>query len=150
MLIHGRFKRGCRALLEAKLLKEMNVGKEACIVVSTQVVEVSLDINFDLMVTECAALDALLQRLGRINRLRVEPACRTYKPIYVIQPLIGKKDVFPYDADILKKSYAVLPDGKLLKERQIQELLDEVYPPNGCHFVDIESISSLSSNTDFE
>jgi len=125
-------------LLEAKLLKEMNVGKEACIVVSTQVVEVSLDINFDLMVTECAALDALLQRLGRINRLRVEPACRTYKPIYVIQPLIGKKDVFPYDADILKKSYAVLPDGKLLKERQIQELLDEVYPPNGCHFVDIE------------
>lgn len=138
MLIHGRFKRGCRALLEAKLLKEMNVGKEACIVVSTQVVEVSLDINFDLMVTECAALDALLQRLGRINRLRVEPACRTYKPIYVIQPLIGKKDVFPYDADILKKSYAVLPDGKLLKERQIQELLDEVYPPNGCHFVDIE------------
>ncbi|MFQ9143736.1 MAG: hypothetical protein ACLR5I_01095 [Odoribacter splanchnicus] len=28
----------------------MNVGK-ACIVVSTQVVEVSLDINFDLMVT---------------------------------------------------------------------------------------------------
>ena len=79
MLKHGRFKRGCRALLEAKLLKEMNVGKEACIVVSTQVVEVSLDINFDLMVTECAALDALLQRLGRINRLRVEPACRTYK-----------------------------------------------------------------------
>ena len=26
----------------------------------------------------------------------------------------------------MKKSYAVLPDGKLLKERQIQELLDEV------------------------
>ena len=138
MLIHGRYKRRHRALLETKLLEDLNTGKGACIVVSTQVVEVSLDINFDLMVTECAALDALLQRLGRINRLRVEPACRTYKPIYVIQPLTGKKEVFPYDAEILKKSYAALPDGELLKERRIQELLDEVYPPNDCHFVDIE------------
>ena len=83
-----------------------------------------------------------IQKYKRLNFGKVS----IFKNIYfryklkikVIQPLIGKKDVFPYDADILKKSYAVLPDGKLLKERQIQELLDEVYPPNGCHFVDIE------------
>lgn len=138
MLIHGRFKRGRRSRLEARLLGEMNAGKEACIVVSTQVVEVSLDISFDLMVTECAALDALLQRLGRINRLRVESAGRIYKPIYVIQPPMGKNEAFPYDVTLLEESYAVLPDGKLLKERQIQELLDRVYPQSDRYFVDIE------------
>lgn len=138
MLIHGRFKRGRRAQLETKLLKEMNAGQKACIVVSTQVVEVSLDINFDLMVTECAALDALIQRIGRINRLRVDAACRTYKPVYVIVPSDQNKEAFPYDAAILKKSYALLPDGELLRERQIQSLLDQVYCESDYHFIDIE------------
>lgn len=48
MLIHGRFKRGKRQLLE-KDLKQKSEGDKVCIVVSTQIVEVSLDINFDML-----------------------------------------------------------------------------------------------------
>lgn len=138
MLIHSRFKRGERNRLENLLRDEMNNSNEACLVVSTQVVEVSLDISFDLMITECASLDALIQRFGRINRKRTSQAKREYKPIYVIQPPKDNKDALPYDLEVLQRSYDVLPDGEVMAERDISNLLDEVYPEIDYHFADVE------------
>ena len=126
MLIHSRFKRGHRSDLENKL-QEYNNSNKACIVVSTQVVEVSLDISFDLMITECAPIDALIQRFGRINRKRTKDSINHYKPIYVIAPPDGES-VLPYDMDVLKSTFNILPDGEVLEEKNIQNLIDQVYP----------------------
>lgn len=139
MLIHSRFKRGRRSQLESDLKNVYNESSEACLVVSTQVVEVSLDISFDVMITECAPIDALIQRFGRINRKRTQDTIGKFKPIYVITPPENKSDGLPYDMEILNLTYKALPTGELLKERSAQQLIDSVYTDN--RFVDIDLLS---------
>lgn len=130
MLIHSKFKRKDRVKLEGKLCNKFNIMDDTpCIVISTQVVEVSLDISFDMMITECAPIDALIQRFGRINRKRSKNNIGCYKPIYVIANPTSVKEAFPYALDVLERTYNVLPDnGKLMEEKRIQEMIDKVYP----------------------
>lgn len=128
MLIHSHFKRGDRSLLETKLKEDFNRMTEACIVVSTQVVEVSLDISFDLMVTECAPIDALIQRFGRINRKRTDETIGKFKHIYVIQPPQKDNEALPYDLEVLKKSFDALPNNDVIEELSVQQRIDTVYP----------------------
>lgn len=139
MLIHSRFKRGKRSQLESELKNIYNEFTNACLVVSTQVVEVSLDISFDLMITECAPIDALIQRFGRVNRKRTQDTIGKFKPIYVITPPENKSDGLPYDMEVLNLTYKALPTGELLKERNAQQLIDSVYTDN--KFVDIDLLS---------
>lgn len=137
LLLHSRFKRGERAQKEKLLIGKNNEGNptfqfntsnQACIVVSTQVVEVSLDISFDLMVTECAPLDAMIQRFGRINRVRNEHTIGKYKPVYVIKPPDAIGDAKPYSLEVLRSSYNQLPENSLLLETSIQQMIDAVFP----------------------
>ena len=141
MLIHSRFKRGDRAALESRLKKEFNGdgskefgdGLMPCLVISTQVVEVSLDISFDRMITECAPLDGMIQRFGRVNRKRNKETIGKFKPIHVLKP---KGNALPYKMNILKASYDELPDNyQVLKEILLQQKIDKVYP-----FIDTKEI----------
>lgn len=141
MLIHSRFKRSDRFQREIKLKEKFNGnGKEnkgisPCIVVATQVVEVSLDISFDRMITECAPLDGMIQRFGRVNRARTEESIKFLKPIHVIEP---KGNVLPYKLDLLQKSFEQLPtDGQKLLERTLQEKIDMVFPELDRKEIDI-------------
>lgn len=139
MLVHSRFKREKRSQLENDLRNIYNKSSEACIVVSTQVVEVSLDISFDLMITECAPIDSLIQRFGRINRKRTKETIGHYKPIYVLSPSEKKGDALPYDLEVLSRTFSALPNGMLMNERDSQEIIDLVYPDN--KFIDIDLVS---------
>ncbi len=69
-LHHGRFARSDRRLLDR--LVEERLGKErepgGCIVVGTQTLEQSLDIDADLLITDLCPVDVLLQRIGRLHR----------------------------------------------------------------------------------
>ncbi len=142
--IHSRFKRGDRNEKERLLTDQFNTSEKACIVVATQVVEVSLDISFDLMITETAPLDSLIQRFGRVNRKRTTETIGKYKPIYLIPPPEDKKEALPYDVDILKASFDVLPDNEVLHERDLQEKIDEVFPK--IDVMDIETHSIFKAD----
>lgn len=144
LLIHSRFKRGDRAKIEYRLKNEFNSGGDSgkglnpCLVVSTQVVEVSLDISFDRMITQCAPLDSLIQRFGRVNRVRTTDTVGKYKPIYVIAPT---GNVLPYKMDILEASFNQLPEkGAILEERSLQNKIDTVYPVLDRQEIDIHLI----------
>lgn len=138
MLLHSRFKRGDRVRLEGELTNDYNNRTEACLVVSTQVVEVSLDISFDRMITQCAPLDGMIQRFGRVNRKRTSETIGKYKPIHVIKPF---GSVLPYKMDVLRASFEQLPANfELLKERTLQEKIDVVYPILDTKAIDIHLI----------
>lgn len=148
LLLHSRFKRGDRNNKEKKLLGlnengdklyEFNSSEKGCIVVSTQVVEVSIDISFDLMITETAPLDSLIQRFGRVNRKRTSNSIGKFKPVYVLTPTSDKKEALPYDVDVLKRSYDILPDGEVLHETELQGKIDTVFPK--IDLMDIETHS---------
>lgn len=128
ILIHSRFKRGDRNRLETELKEVYNRTSQACLVVATQVVEVSLDISFDLMITEAAPIDALIQRFGRINRKRTLDTIGHYKPVYVLAPPEKEADCVPYSQEVVRKSYEALPDNEVLREATLQSLIDRVYP----------------------
>jgi len=71
-LVHSRFPFFRRQQLEdewmARLGKETTERPKGCILVSTQVAEQSVDIDADLLITDLAPTDMLLQRLGRLWR----------------------------------------------------------------------------------
>jgi len=60
---HSQFIFKDRKAIEEKI-------NDASFVIATQVVEVSLDIDYDWLFTECAPPDAIAQRSGRVNRYR--------------------------------------------------------------------------------
>ncbi|MDR2026179.1 MAG: CRISPR-associated helicase Cas3' [Prevotellaceae bacterium] len=140
MLIHSRFKRSDRNSRETALKEVYNKMSDACVVVSTQVVEVSLDISFDMMITETAPIDALIQRFGRINRKRDFSTVGKYKPVYVIAPPETEKDAKPYSRHTLQQSFNVLPDGELLRESLLQSLIDDVYPVINRIDIDLDAV----------
>jgi CRISPR-associated endonuclease/helicase Cas3 len=73
MLFHSRYCAGDRQVIEDKVLElfgkdsvpDMRTGR---ILVATQVVEQSLDLDFDAMVSDLAPIDSLIQRAGRLHR----------------------------------------------------------------------------------
>lgn len=74
-LLHSRFMASQRVRMEAELFDELGPKStrddgrpRRRIVVATQVIEQSLDLDFDLLITDIAPSDLVLQRMGRLHR----------------------------------------------------------------------------------
>jgi len=124
ILLHGSFNSNDRFNKEAKL-KYDNIQ----LLVGTQAIEVSLDIDYDVIYTEPAPLDALIQRFGRVNRKRRKKNC----PCYVFKER-NEKDKFIYkDEDVITRTILVLENiektnNGIIKEYDLQNAIDFVYP----------------------
>lgn len=72
LLFHAQFPAVRRAEIERECIslfgKDKSMRPDQAILVATQVVEQSLDVDFDGMITAVAPVDLLLQRLGRVHR----------------------------------------------------------------------------------
>lgn len=68
-LLHSKFTQNDRAKLEQQILEDGKTSvKKSVMWVTTQIVEASVDIDFDYIFTELSDLNSLFQRLGRCNR----------------------------------------------------------------------------------
>jgi CRISPR-associated endonuclease/helicase Cas3 len=73
MIFHARFAMGDRLKIEQSVLSTFGKKSDALersgkVLVATQVVEQSLDLDFDLMISDLAPMDLLIQRAGRLHR----------------------------------------------------------------------------------
>ncbi|WP_436501673.1 CRISPR-associated helicase Cas3' [Actinokineospora sp. HUAS TT18] len=137
---HARFLACDRSDRDRSLLEQF--GPEGTrpglhIVVASQVVEQSLDVDFDLMVTDLAPMDLMLQRMGRLHRHeRVRPGplrrarCAvtgvsdwSAAPVAAVRP-----SSFVYEKDTLLRAAALLVDrGEIRLPHEIAELVGRAY-----------------------
>lgn len=89
------------------------------ILAATQVVEMSLDIDFDILLTDIAPVESLIQRFGRVNRKK-HP--EILGEIYIYENINFSKSktisypyeslqYYPYNSNILKSSFEVIRNG---------------------------------------
>lgn len=130
MLLHGRFNGQDRQAKEQRLEQWAGVGTtarvRACIVVATQVVEVSLNVDFDTLYSDPAPLEALLQRFGRVNRGRSE---RTLRDVHVFTQPTEDGDLKPYEGALVRRGLDTLSAlaDQPIDEAQVSNMLEQVY-----------------------
>ena len=114
---------------ELKILEEYNFrNSDACVLVSTQVSELSLDISADVMYSEIAPIDSIVQRGGRLNRKGVSPFDEQtgyiYR-LYLMPAYEEERACLPYEPDILQRSWDAI--GDLYTFQGACEWVDAVY-----------------------
>ncbi len=141
-LLHSRFKRCDRAAIEEVVNSRYRSGlpaqdRQPGLVVATQVVEVSLDVDFDVIFTSCAPLDALAQRFGRVNRTGARPPADVIVCQAEMRPRRNKRRNSPtelfadgvYEQAPTEAAWRVLTghDGEVVSEASLVGWLDDVY-----------------------
>ena len=114
-LLHSRFILQDRERIERELT-------DADLLVGTQAVEVSLDIDFDVLFTEPAPIDALIQRFGRVNRRGEKDICDV-----CICREGGENDKYIYSTERVQQTLNAFAEVDILYESKVQDLIDTVY-----------------------
>lgn len=153
-LLHARYLYGERERREKRALvrfgkpgSEVDCGEEGvrevrrpnrAVLVATQVIEQSLDLDFDLMVSEMAPVDLILQRAGRLHRheRKDRPDHLRSPTILICQPGV-KEDGVPdfgrgteavYDKHVLLRSWLVLKDRNSIRiPEEVEDIIEAVY-----------------------
>lgn len=134
ILLHSRFNSRDRNAKEQQIMERTGVNaakRGRTIVVATQVVEVSLNIDLDTLYSEAAPLEALLQRFGRVNRAR--PVGSPLADVYVMRDYpdeTAEKAIKKiYDLDLIRAALDCLQqaDGEPIDESLVSDWLEQVY-----------------------
>jgi len=133
-LLHGRFTGRDRARKEQAMLEAAGLDQRSrrpLVVVATQVVEVSLNLDLDGLFSDPAPLEALLQRFGRVNRL----GARSLAPVFVFRHIDDSfrriyrpPEQIQYTLEILEaESQKTRGRGLQIDERRLPRWLDDIY-----------------------
>ncbi|MBK5290354.1 MAG: CRISPR-associated helicase Cas3' [Acidobacteriia bacterium] len=141
-LFHARFILEDRQRIEKQVFERFGPGNGArpgkAVLVATQVVEQSLDLDFDLMVSELAPVDFLLQRSGRLHRheRNARPQRLATPCLWIIDPGFtaagipdfGRRNSSVYQPYILLRTWMALrcKEAVCLPD-DVEELIEGVY-----------------------
>jgi len=123
-LLHSRFTAGDRLKKEGAWLKDPSKPtRPKGVLVATQVVEVSLNLDFDTIFTEPAPLEALFQRFGRVNRLARRPPAF----VHVFREPTDGQSI--YDPLMVQRTLEALAqaEGEPIDESRLAAWLEAIY-----------------------
>ncbi len=152
MMLHGGFNQRSRREIE-HFVTHTDRSKRPQLLVATQAVEVSLDIDYDTAYIENAPIDSLIQRLGRVNRTGKLVDASDHKKmadVHLFEEIIGKTPF--YDEQLLRDTWAVMSelDGKDLSEDDLIRACNEVYKDGYSAQQRKDFEQGLNSVSDFE
>jgi CRISPR-associated endonuclease/helicase Cas3 len=134
VLLHSRLNGRDRLQREQQVMNACGLdsqSRQPVVVIATQVVEVSLNIDLDTIYTDPAPLEALIQRFGRVNRGRKKDA--EGRPIladvHVFREPIPEKDLRPYDLRLLRGTLRLLEEQREqpIDEHAVSNWLNTIY-----------------------
>jgi CRISPR-associated endonuclease/helicase Cas3 len=112
------------------------------VLVATQIIEQSLDLDFDLLVAELAPVDLVLQRAGRLHRHERSRPRRLQSPTLLLSAVeVDVKGVphfepgseHVYDSHVLLRSWLALRDRSAIRvPEDVEALIEEVYGERTC------------------
>ncbi|MEV4752997.1 CRISPR-associated helicase Cas3' [Streptosporangium sp. NPDC049248] len=130
IMINGRLAVGARRVVEAELQAAFGEGgerpRQGAIVVSTQVLEQGLDLDFDAMLSDLAPVDWLIQRAGRLHRHSRDAA--RGEPVLAIAGVVDTETgpLFPPYLETVYAPMTLLRTWALLHHRTSLDLPGEV------------------------
>lgn len=143
-LLHSRFIFKDRKIKEKIIqnfasTKEKRVCRHSGIWISTQIVEASLDIDFDVLYTDMCSADSLLQRMGRCYRNRIYK--KDEPNIFIYDTKVGLETV--YDKYIFEFSVEHIQEynNKIFTEEDKQDYINKVY--------DIEKLKNVDNKNSY-
>lgn len=128
ILVHGRFNGRDRLQKEKRILAATGLGRadrRPALVIATQVVEVSLNIDLDTLFSDPAPLEALVQRFGRVNR---KGRVAELAPVHIFTEPADGQGI--YDKRLVQGALQALAehaDGRPVDENAVQDWLDAIY-----------------------
>ena len=121
VLLHSNFNSTDRNKKERDLNKD-----NVCLLVGTQAIEVSLDIDYDVIYSEPAPIDALIQRFGRVNRKREKGICVCN--VFKVRNEVDSKYIYSNQGVIDRTLEALSWFSESVQEKELQKAIDYVYP----------------------
>ena len=165
ILFHARFAMADRLAVESTVLARFGKrahGPRAAIVVATQVIEQSLDLDFDLMVSDLAPIDLLIQRAGRLWRHERKarpvagPELLVLSPEPVADPqadwlrklLPGSAAVYPDPALLWRSARILFAAGAIVTPTDMRTLIEPVYAKGADVPVGLQDKSDRAAGKD--
>jgi len=128
LLLHARIIEKEKSKRIEAIKKALENNKKGMIVISTQVVEASVDVDFDLLITEISPIDSQIQRWGRIYRNRDTDYNDSSPNIFVLTQ-VDRGTTAIYDKRVIEKTIEILKkyEGKLLDYETERKIIEEVF-----------------------
>lgn len=146
VLLHSRFTKADRAFHETKALSliphkedgKIVVPEGAGIVVSTQVLEAGIDFSAELLLTELAPADSLVQRAGRCARYAGEKG-----EMFVFKLEMEDRGHLPYEKEHLDKGWEWLKNNPCFDIKDFKQVCDFVDQTLNYRANDYEAADTL-------